>query len=368
MFSGDFAPLIPVAENTYDHFQELSSVLTSIDLHITNLECPLTRSSEAVKKTGPSMKADPSTYLLLQYAKVNIVCLANNHIFDYGEKGINDTIEICENNKIRTLGIISREDNRSHWLIEEVKNKKIGFLNYCEHEFSVRENGLVGACGYDPVDAYYEIKNLKSKVDYLVVIYHGGLEYNQLPDPELIKNFHYLSDIGADAVIGHHTHVFSGYEIYNGKPLVYSLGNFFFPFTDEPSETHSAIICKIELGEAINFNLIPIQQCYGDYITRLCGDIQKNVILDKIEELSDIIKNDKLLKAKWEESIESRGARISKVFLHSNKLERFLLRYKSLGRLMENAVNTKQRAMIIYNILRNQTLRNVLLSNLKNRI
>ena len=94
----------------------------------------------------------------------------------------------------------------------------------------------MGASGYDPVNAYYEaIQALRPKVDWLIVLYHGGNEYYSLPRPGLKKDFHYLADLGADLVVGHHTHVISGYEIYNGKPLIYSLGNFFFPYKENPN-------------------------------------------------------------------------------------------------------------------------------------
>ena len=82
---------------------------------------------------------------------------------------------------------------------------------------------------------------MRAQVEKVVVIYHGGNEYYPLPRPELKKTFHFLADIGADAVVGHHTHVFSGYEMYNGIPLVYSLGNFFFPLEGEPEESRYGV-------------------------------------------------------------------------------------------------------------------------------
>ncbi|NLJ43963.1 MAG: CapA family protein, partial [Bacteroidales bacterium] len=207
IFSGDFAPLVPLSETNKDHFSAINDLLSGADLHITNLECPLTSSDQKTEKTGPHIKADREAAALLPQAGVDIVCLANNHIFDYGEKGIIDTIKICEEINIETLGIVSRHDGKAQWIIREIKGLKLGFLNYCEHEFSVRSKGLMGACGYDPVDAYYDISRLRPQVDYLIVLYHGGNEYYDLPRPGLKKDFHYLADIGADAVFGHHTHV-----------------------------------------------------------------------------------------------------------------------------------------------------------------
>ena len=101
---------------------------------------------------------------------------------------------------------------------------------------------MLGASGYDPVKAYYDINNLKALSDYVIVIYHGGNEYYPLPRPGLKNTFHYLADLGADVVIGHHRHVYSGYEIHNTTPLIYSLGNFWFPFENEPEESNFGVL------------------------------------------------------------------------------------------------------------------------------
>ena len=147
IFSGDFAPVVPLSETNKDHFSAINDLLSGADLHITNLECPLTSSDQKTEKTGPHIKADHEAAALLTQAGVDIVCLANNHIFDYGERGIIDTINICENINIETLGIVSRHDGKAHWIIREIKGIKLGLLNYCEHEFSVRSKGLLGPAG-----------------------------------------------------------------------------------------------------------------------------------------------------------------------------------------------------------------------------
>ena len=71
------------------------------------------------------------------------------------------------------------------------------------------------------------------------------------PDPDLKRDFHFLADVGADAVIGHHTHVFSGIENYRGKPLIYSLGNFFFPMEGEPESWSRGVICRLTVDDAV---------------------------------------------------------------------------------------------------------------------
>ena len=111
-------------------FSSIRELIEGSDLHITNLESPLTSSGEALIKTGPSIKASPRGVEYLKMTKVGLACLANNHIFDYGEGGLKETIEICEGNGIRVTGIISGDYLNRRSVIIEIKGVRIGFLNY----------------------------------------------------------------------------------------------------------------------------------------------------------------------------------------------------------------------------------------------
>jgi len=361
LFSGDFAPIIQ-SENIGDqHFTGITDIISSADLHITNLECPLTSSKKPIDKTGPSIKSDPVAVTLLQQAKVNIGCLANNHIFDYGEQGIKETIKVCESNNIDTLGIVAREDKRDHWLIKEVRGKKVGFLNYCEHEFSVRGKGLMGACGYDPIEAFYEVGHLKHMVDYLIVIYHGGNEYYPLPRPDLKKDFHYLADLGADAVIGHHTHVFSGYEIYNLKPLIYSLGNFFFPYDGEPESWHEGILCQLKIENTIEIEFMPVLQCKKGFEVIKMSKDKGDSLMNTIEILSNLIRNEEELQKKWDNYVSTIGDGLSNQILFTTRFDKALLKVP----ILKNYSNNKNRWKAILNILRCRSLEQLLIDNLK---
>ena len=359
IFSGDFAPLVPLREICNNPFEELTGIFETADLHITNLEIPLTNNKLTIEKTGPSIKSDPDNIVLLQKAKVDVACLANNHIFDYGEKGLLDTIELCKVNKIDTLGVVNRPDGICHYIIKELKGKKIGFLNYCEHEFSVRDPGIIGAKGYDPIDAYYDIQKLNTLVDYLIVIYHGGNEYYPLPNPEMKKDFHYLADLGADAVIGHHTHVYSGYEIYDGKPLVYSLGNFFFPYENEPKEWYTGIICEFTFEEKIYIKIHPLIQCLNNTNVNLPDKITSENIMNRITELSNIIGDDRRLEVKWKLFVLEKGKGIVKLLLAPGLLEKSLLKLKIIqldkfnhrARLIKNLIRCKSLRLLLYKSL-----------------
>jgi poly-gamma-glutamate synthesis protein (capsule biosynthesis protein) len=363
IISGDFAPLLNPGQVRDDHFNSLNDILSSACLHVTNLECPVSEASGAIRKTGPVIKAYPEAIKLLKQAKVSVACLANNHIFDFGERGILDTLDTCRRNNIETIGITSRPDRENHWIIKEVEGKRIGLLNYCEHEFSVRDKGLIGARGYDPVDAYMDISELKKTVDFVIVIYHGGNEYYNLPNPDLKKDFHFLADIGADAVIGHHTHVYSGYEVYQGKLLIYSIGNFFFPSPAEPPGWYNGIIVKLTLDRKTGFQLIPVKQGADDFSVTLVEDEEKERAIHEIDLLSGIVKNDYELREHWNEYVDKNGRGLSDFVLISGRLQRFLFKTKILRKLSGN-----KRSLAIANIIRCRSLRLIVEKKLSDKL
>lgn len=324
LFSGDFAPIVKNVNTKPDFFAEVRTTLADCDLHVTNLECPLTNSQDSIEKTGPLLKTDQRNISFLMNAAVNIACLANNHIFDYGISGLKDTINVCEQYGIDTIGIVQRTDKKPAWIIKQIRDKKIGFINYCENEFSVRESLEMGANGYNPVKSYYEIISLRPKVDFLIVLFHGGNEYYPLPRPGLKEDFHFFADLGVDVVIGHHTHCFSGFEIYNGKILIYGLGNFFFPSVNEPDISYIGLLCRLEIGESINFQLIPVETD-RTYSTIRLSCSSKN-ILERIESLSAIIKNDKELYDKWDIHCRKHTYEYMKMVFNFGIIHKFLLK------------------------------------------
>ena len=105
--SGDFCPsskFEDIDENNYSAlFGDVKELITDVDLAITNLECPLTEAIAAIKKTGPALKAKPRLIKILKEANFNLVTLANNHIMDYGAKGLQDTIKTLKDNNLNTL-------------------------------------------------------------------------------------------------------------------------------------------------------------------------------------------------------------------------------------------------------------------------
>lgn len=365
LFSGDFVPSDCPNNNSIVFEANLISLINTFDLHITNLECPLTLSESKIKKSGPHIKARPDLVKQLLDSQVSIACLANNHIFDFGEKGLLDTIEICEKNNIETIGIVNRIDGKPSYLIKNIRNKRVGLLNYCESEFSVRDRSELGANGFDFIKCFNEITDIRKKCDYLILIFHGGNEMFHLPNPWIKELFHFFIDLGADAVISHHTHVISGYEIYKNKPIFYGIGNFFFLESENPEDWYYGILVGLTFHEnEIDFEIFPIQQIPNLYKIRLCGYQEEAKTNRRVEELSKIIKNDGLLKEEWDSFTNKNMDSILKNLLNLKRYERFLIRCA----YFRKKIFEDTKLLAIYDIIKCESHKELLLNTLENKM
>lgn len=207
----------------------LKESINSSDINCVNLEAPIyTEGTYGIKKSGPHHYQSPKTPEWLEENGFNLICVANNHIMDYGEKALLNTVHAFK--KAEIIGYGKYPDAYDFKIIKH-NNESIGFLALTQHEF-----GCVDANAYDKLGTpfltspkvFKSIDETRQKVDKLIILAHGGLEYTNTPLPEWRELYQTFIDLGVDVVIGSHPHVPQGYEIYKGKPIVYSLGNFIF--------------------------------------------------------------------------------------------------------------------------------------------
>lgn len=367
LISGDFCPINRIAQlaKTGDYksiFNDLNSILEGNDLNITNLECPLYSGNKAIIKTGPCLKADKNSTKILTYGNFNLVTLANNHLMDFGIDGLKSTMGICKQENVATVGGGFNIKEASEPFYKTIKGKRIAILNFAENEFSTTQDESPGANPLNPVSNFYDIKEAKEKSDYVFVIVHGGHEYYQLPSPRMQETYRFFIDAGADAVIGHHTHCYSGYEIYEGKPIFYSVGNFIFDWPDKRNSIWNkgyAILFTIE-DDAINFILHPFVQGNQQPGVRLMNEHEKKYFDNQIALLNIQISDHQKLQTKFQEFLQSRKKiYLSNIEPYSN---RFLLGLYARGLLPSFISEEKKR--ILLNIVRCEAHRDLLIKTL----
>ena len=153
--------------------------------------------------------------------------LANNHLMDFREEGLYQTVRALTSFRIPFAGAgMCEEDARKPMILVE-GDKRIAVYCCCERQFGMATTKTSG-CAELGVWLYEAIRNIKknNEADFVVVSCHSASEYSPWVSPKLHDFYHSLIDSGADCIHGHHAHVPQGYEVYNGRPIFYGLGNF----------------------------------------------------------------------------------------------------------------------------------------------
>ncbi len=210
-------------------FRKMKSTLRSADAVFANLESTLTEQNGETESPvsnyifcGPPVGAKA-----LNRGGITLVSTANNHAFDYSLKGLQETIQNLEAEKIQHVGTSSDSVKFFRPVIIQRHGIRIGLLAYTEFvNLAGQWSGRISV--YDSIRAKKEIDRLKPTVDVVIVSFHGGSEYSETPREITLKRMRSIVNAGADIVVGHHPHVPQGIEEFRGKLIFYSLGNFVF--------------------------------------------------------------------------------------------------------------------------------------------
>lgn len=283
------------------------SLFSESDLNVVNLEAPVTNNTSKILKTGPHIKSyKESTQQVLKSLKVNVITLANNHVLDYDQQGVSNTLEFCEENSIKTVGAGMDLKKASQTLYLDSKEGRIAIINFAENEWASATELSAGANPMDVIDNAEQIKVAKQKADYVFVIVHGGHEYYNLPSPLMQKQYRFYAEQGADIVVGHHTHCIGGNEIYKGIPIYYSLGNFLFTKISSYEDWYLGLILEIAIDNGkLTPKLHPVKQEKEIFKLSLLNQDEKQIVLDRISDLNTIIADPKKLKHQWNAYVES---------------------------------------------------------------
>lgn len=197
---------------------------------ILNLESPLNASGKPINKGGPNLHSDEKAIVALRQLNVIAVCLANNHMMDFGSEALEKTIDILDKAGIPHVGAGMNLGEALRPVIIECEGQKIVLQNFAwKYEEAVyATKTTAGVAPRDDVTVKRSTIENKNKYQdsILVTVMYWGFENNTLPMPYDIQLAHECIDNGSDLVIGSHPHVTQPFEKYKGKYIFYSLGNF----------------------------------------------------------------------------------------------------------------------------------------------
>lgn len=368
--SGDFCPINRIEKlifegDFYQIFNDLLPFIKQSDVAITNLECPLTSYEGKSKKSGPNLKASEKAIEALKFAGFNMVTLANNHIMDYGESGLNSTVLKCKEAGIDYVGIGSNDRNARKPVYKTVDGVVVAFINFCENEWSTAKENRSGANSLNPILNYYDITEAKQKADHVIVIVHGGHEEYSLPSPRMKMTYRFFVDAGASVVIGHHTHTFSGYEVYKNSPIFYSLGNFIFDWNGRTnSKWNRGFAVKLNFNaKNLFFELVPFIQGDKHPGARLLNETENVMFTEEISTLNSQIDSDEVLNSKFKELLKSRKRNyLSILEPYRNKLFLSLYHRGILPSLL-----SRRKKKSILNLIRCESHRDLLINVLMDK-
>ncbi len=255
------------------------------DVAMVNLENPLTTSTLNPGKKQLNFKANPESVKVLTAGGVDIVNLANSHAMDYEEPGLVDTINTLNNAGIGHLGAGRNIKEARRPDIIEVKGQRIAYLGYYDADLHAADQGKAGINSRRNNRVAEDIRALRGQVDWIVVNYHWGVELADYPGDWQIDLARFTIDQGADLVVGHHPHVLQGAEIYKGRPIVYSLGNFIFG--GNARSDYDTAVLKVSLKDRnmkVEFLPVEVKKFQPKVVKGAAG----SRILKHVEQISSI--------------------------------------------------------------------------------
>lgn len=305
---------------------EISDLLSAADYRIFNCESPLTTLGNPIDKAGPNLKSDPHSADVFKKLGIDFMTLANNHILDYGETGLKETIRYLNERRIAYSGVGRNKSEAAKPYIVKLHGMSVGIFCCAEHEFSIATADRAGANHFDPLYSLDYIRALREKSDYVLVLYHGGRELYQYPTPRQQESCRRMVECGANLVVCQHSHCVGCMEEYSGGTIVYGQGNFLFDCKGDKPLTRDGLLLRVDLssGQA-KIQSIPLHVDNGK--VRLATGKDNERILSGYYDRSQKVQKVEFVKAEFDNLCHSVSTR-SLVYLHGGaRFEKGLNRF-----------------------------------------
>ena len=296
-FAGD----ICLTEDSYviDHYdklgkdiglclsEEIIDRLNEADISMINHEYPVSTRGTALEGKYYTFRASPEREIIMQQMGIDIVSLANNHIYDYGADAFYDTLNVLGEVEIPYVGAGENIEEASRPVYFITGGIKIGFVSANRSEKimftpEAGENSPGVVRMYDTAMINNIIKETREQCDYLIAYVHWGTEDSKYYETYQTVIAQEFFDSGADAIIGSHPHVLQGIGYVDGKPIVYSLGDFWF---NGETKYTTIVNLKVTIDGLAELSVLPcIQEGYEKHY--ISEELEQKAFYDYLRELS----------------------------------------------------------------------------------
>lgn len=338
--------------------EKVVATLNEADYRIYNLETPLCDTAHPIDKNGPHLMAPTAAISGYKALSADLLAMANNHILDQGKQGLDSTFKTVDEAGIARLGCGTAEDAAKPYIIER-DGEKIGIYACAEHEFSIADEGRMGANPFDPLECPDRVAKLKSECDYVIVLYHGGREFYRYPLPGLQKNCRKLIEKGADLVVCQHTHCVGCGEDYMGGKIIYGQGNFVF---DRVSDEYwnTALLVRVDtMAKSVDY--IPLSKADGTL--KMAEGEEAAQILAGFNQRSEEIKQEGFVAARLKKEAKANALYLARSLAGNGFFYKVLS--KVAPKLLKKILLKKAKRLKTLNLVACESHREVLISALE---
>ena len=266
--------------------EDIVNLLNQSEITIANNEFTISNNGEKLPNKYYTFKATPERLKIYKEMGVDLVTLANNHIYDFGEVAFQDSLKSLEENDIPYIGAGRNIEEATAPFYFIANGYKIAFLNATRAEKFIltpeatETSGGVFRC-YDPTLLIQQIEKVKQTSDFVVTLIHWGKEDSDELETVQVDTAKQYIDAGADLIVGTHAHTLQGIDFYHDKAIIYNLGDFIFN-----NETKDTAVFQFFINHEGNFQykIIPCQQ--KEEYTEVLLSEEKTRVIQKLQKLS----------------------------------------------------------------------------------
>ena len=269
---------------------EFLEIMNRADYTCVNNEFTYSTRGSALDGKAWTFRADPDRVKYLKEMGVDLALLANNHVYDYGKDAMLDTLDTLTNADIKYFGAGANLEEAMKPVYVELGGKKVAFVaasraekNKMTPQATEEEPGILRC--YDPTLFIEVIKEARANADFVVACVHWGTERSTVLEDAQLETARQYIDAGADMIIGSHSHCLQGMEYYNGKPIVYSLGNYWFDEYYEDTMLVNVRIYGDINGSNVELSVVPGMQDDGKTVI-FTDDSEKERVYQHLEDIS----------------------------------------------------------------------------------
>lgn len=345
LFGGDFCPIgryeqeVLAGRPVFD--ARIKEMIEASDLFAVNLEAPLCdKSLSANSPAGSGLRANGRVAEWMKSAGVDIAGIANNHLRDFKDGGVLQTIENLDRADIIHTGGGRDISEAGRMLTVNAGGLKIGIWALAEKEQNLATGSRAGTAFFNPDADVHVIPELRRQVDFLVLFVHAGHEFGLVPSPRIRAAYRAYIDAGADLVVGHHPHVPQGIEQYKSGWIAYSLGNLVFDhaYLHKFKDTDHGYLLNVGISRHSIEKLEVVPYFMKDFTTvETCSSSALADYEKLLNEISASIVDDAKFEESWERFVTWRWNHSRRDF-HRNLSKNFINEADpSFIRMLKNA-------------------------------